>query len=232
MKYEHNLVKQSKSNTKCIYSYINSKTKIKNTIRAIRDINRNVTTNDIAKAHPRVLKEFSQSLCKPLELMFNQSFESSTLPNLWLHANITPLHKKNDILESANYRPISLTFIICKVMESVVRDEIMKHLNNSDLILVHQHGTVNKKNCCTNLLETLDIVSEAFDNNILVEIIFLDFAKAFDTALHERLCIKLAGYGIIVDLLNWCRAFLKNWLQRVVLGENISKWTNNISGVP
>nr|XP_047127770.1 uncharacterized protein LOC124808622 [Hydra vulgaris] len=167
MEYEHNLVKQSKSNTKCIYSYINSKTKIKNTIRAIRDINSDITTNGkticntlntffssvfiienskniplfekktflscpypklekllietkliknklntnkttgVDKVYTRVLKECLQSLFKPLESMFNQSFESATPPNLWLHANITPLHIKDDILEPANYIPIS-----------------------------------------------------------------------------------------------------------------------------
>ncbi|XP_065683353.1 uncharacterized protein LOC136096123 [Hydra vulgaris] len=116
-------------------------------------------------------------------------------------------------------------------MDSIVRDKIMKYLNNSNLISVHQHGFMNKKKCCTNLLETLDIVSKAFDNNIPVEIIFLDFAKAFDIVPHERLCIKLASYGIIGDLLNWCKAFLKNRLPRVVLGENISEWTNVISGI-
>ncbi|XP_047141138.1 uncharacterized protein LOC124816140 [Hydra vulgaris] len=101
-------------------------------------------------------------------------------------------------------------------------DSSLYYCENMVKSLKHASNLVNsKKFILYKKYIFIKIVSKTFDNNIPVDIIFLDFAEAFDTVLHEILCIKLAGYGTIGDLLNWCKAFLKNRLQRVVLRENI-----------
>ncbi|XP_065658032.1 uncharacterized protein LOC136082549 [Hydra vulgaris] len=109
------------------------------------------------KVHPLVLNSCAESLSKPLCIIFNRSLELGTLPELWLEANITPLFKKGERLKTNNYRPISLTSIVCKLMESFVRDTIMKHFIDNNLITKDQHGFIKTKSCITNLLETLDV---------------------------------------------------------------------------
>ena len=106
----------------------------------------------IDKVQPKVLKMCSNSLCVPLSLIFNESYVSGIVPDLWRKANIVPLFKKSCKLEPSNYRPISLTSIVCKVMERIIRDEIMNYLLQHNLIVKQQHGFVSNKNCYTNLL--------------------------------------------------------------------------------
>jgi len=108
----------------------------------------------------------------------------------------------------------------------------MQHLLVNNLIINEQHGFVPNKSCCTNLLETMDLITQAIDDDFPVDILFLDFAKAFDTVVHTRLSKKLIKYGFVDGLLAWLMAFLSNRFQRVILGENISEWIKVLSGVP
>ncbi len=182
--------------------------------------------------HPKVLKPCSAVLAKPLSIIFEKSFETGKLPEIWLKANIIPLFKKGNKLDPTNYRPISLTSIVCKIMEKIIRDEIMNYLVINNLIISQQHGFVNNKSCITNLLETLDLITKALADGFDIDVLFMDFAKAFDSVAHIRLLVKLEAHGIRNKLLEWCKGFLTNRLQRVVLGEHVSDWKNVLSGVP
>ncbi|XP_065678462.1 uncharacterized protein LOC136093401 [Hydra vulgaris] len=86
------------------------------------------------RVHPKVLKECKSTLAKPISLLFNKSFETGKLPKLWLCANIVPLFKNGDKLNPCNYRPVSLTSVVCKVMEKIIKDKMMKHLVKNKLI--------------------------------------------------------------------------------------------------
>jgi hypothetical protein len=117
-------------------------------------------------------------------------------------------------------------------MENIIRDTLLQHFLANGLITSAQHGFLPKKSCITNLLETMDILTQAIEDGYPIDIIFLDFAKAFDTVAHSRLILKLSSYGIVDRLLNWIKAFLGDRFQRVVLGDNISEWIRVLSGVP
>nr|XP_047146125.1 uncharacterized protein LOC124818997 [Hydra vulgaris] len=117
-------------------------------------------------------------------------------------------------------------------MESIVKDTIMNHLNKNKLLIPEQHGFIKSKNCVINLLETLDIITEAINCGKCVDVAFLDFSKAFDSVPHSRLLLKLKSFGIVGKLLQWCKAFLANRKQRVVLGLFESEWETVRSGVP
>ena len=106
------------------------------------------------------------------------------------------------------------------------------HLSQNNLLTISQHGFVNRKSCTTNLLETLDILTEALNRGFSAVLVFLDFAKAFYRVLHELLLIKLEGYGFTGKLLEWCRSFLVGRKQRVVMDNNTAEWVDLISGVP
>ena len=114
----------------------------------------------------------------------------------------------------------------------VVRNVIVNHLCDNKLLSIHQHGFVNRKSCATNLLETLDIITEALNRGFSAVLVLLDFSKAFDRVLHELLLIKLKSYGFNDELLNWCTSFLTGRKQRVVLGDSVADYVDVISGVP
>ena len=84
----------------------------------------------------------------------------------------------------------------------------------------------------TNLLETLDIITDAVNRGKSVDLVLLDFAKAFDKVSHEKLLLKLEAYGIDNILVKWVRGFLSGRRQRVVIGDNSSEWVEVISSVP
>ena len=179
-----------------------------------------------------VLKECSTAFASPLAILFNRSFVEGILPSAWLEANVKPLFKKGSRLDPSNYRPISLTSIVCKVMETIIRDSLLFHLVESQLISKQQHGFVPKKSCTTNLLETIDFVTLNMSKKRPVDIVFLDFSKAFDKVSHRSLLYKLEAYGIQGRALTWIKAFLSKRRQRVILGNSFSEWSDVLSGVP
>jgi hypothetical protein len=125
------------------------------------------------------------------------------VPIKWKEANISPIFKKGNRLVAANYRPVSLTLVVCKLLEGIIRDRFMDYLVNNKLISKDQHGFVKKKACVTNLLETLDFISSKLAVGECIDVIFLDFLKAFDMVLHRKLLKKLNGYGVNGSLLDW-----------------------------
>ena len=182
--------------------------------------------------HPRVLKEASSSLCTPLSIIFNKSISEGELPATWKIANVHAILKKGDKTLPSNYRPISLTSIIGKTLESIVRDEIVNHMTTKGLFCDAQHGFVPGRSCATQLLIVLEHWTKALDQGLPVDTIYLDFRKAFDSVPHQRLLLKLENYGIRGPLLQWIRAFLTGRQQRVVLNDSYSSWTDVLSGIP
>ncbi|CAF0936635.1 unnamed protein product [Brachionus calyciflorus] len=166
---------------------------------------------------PVLLNECAECFKTPISLIFKKSFNCSLLPSAWRNANITPIFKKGQRNVASNYRPISLTSIICKVMEKLIKNSMVEFLENEKLISSHQHGFVKFKSCITNLLECLDIITECINRGFAKDILFIDFLKAFDLVPHEELFVKLEAFGFNGKTLNWLKAFLSDRKQRVVL---------------
>lgn len=181
---------------------------------------------------PYVLRECAEAFATPLLIIFERSMEEGVVPSSWREANVTPIFKKGSRLDPSNYRPVSLTSVVCKVLESIVRDEIMYHLVKNKLISVEQHGFIPRKACVTNLLETVDFATTNLSNKTPTDIVFLDFSKAFDKVSHRRLLTKLHTYGVRGQIYSWIAAFLSNRKQRVVLADAESQWVDVLSGVP
>jgi hypothetical protein len=117
-------------------------------------------------------------------------------------------------------------------MESVIRDEMMSHLLSNNLLNASQHGFLPGKSCTTNLLEFMESVTREVDAGKPVDVVFLDFTKAFDKVPRERLLEKLRAHGIRGRALNWIRNWLTGRKQRVVLNGKCSTWAEVLSGVP
>ena len=200
-------------------------------LKALKDLNPNKTPGPDG-LHPKVLKEVAESICDPVYYIFLRSLETSEVPDFWELANITALFKGGDRSDPSNYRPVSLTSVLCKTLEKIIREEIVNHIDTEGILSENQHGFTNGRSCLTNLLETFNDWFEMFDNGHPVDTVFLDFRKAFDRVPHARLLFKLRKIGITGQLLSWIECFLKNRKQRVVLNKTESSWKPVVSGVP
>ena len=182
--------------------------------------------------HPRVLKETADAICIPLAIIFNKSLNEGKIPQAWKEAHITALHKKHSKKKAENYRPISLTSICCKILESIIRDKIIDYMITNKLFADQQHGFVPNRSCMTQLLCVIEDWTKWIDEENCIDTIFLDFQKVFDSVTHEHLLSKLKAYGILGKYHSWIRDFLSNRRQRVIVGNEKSEWEPVKSGIP
>lgn len=182
--------------------------------------------------HPKLLLESINEIKEPLAVLFNKSIDEGKVPDQWRLANVIPIHKKGLKSKPENYRPISLTSVASKLLEKIVRDKIMAHMENNNLFTKHQHGFRAGYSCVTQLIDVCDKWTEELDNKNNIDVIYLDFQKAFDSVPHKRLIKKLQGYGIEGNILKWIEDFLSQRKQRVVVGGSQSEWSNVTSGIP
>jgi len=184
------------------------------------------------KIGPQLLLELAGEVAKPLAMVMRRSLNEGKVPQDWKTANVSPIFKKGTKSSPSNYRPVSLTSVCCKLMESIVKDEVVRHLERHKLIKPSQHGFMRGKSCTSNLLSFLEKMTAAVDRGEPVDVVFLDFAKAFDKVPTERLIKKVRAHGISGRVLNWISAWLRGRKQRVVLNGNASDWAAVLSGVP
>ena len=198
---------------------------------ALRTLNVNKSSGPDG-LHPRVLKELATVLSYPLKLLFDKTIAQGKLPSQWKVAEVRPIFKKGNKTSPGNYRPVSLTPIICKIFEKFIKDSIFKHLTVNNLLSDDQYGFCGGRSCTTQLLNTINDWFSYLDKNIPVDAVYLDFRKAFDTVPHERLLNKLHGYGVRGQLLDWIRDFLKDRSQYVTINDKSSSKIPVTSGVP
>ena len=184
------------------------------------------------KISNRVLKELHAQLAPPMTALFNQSLTTGSIPTDWSNALITPVYKKGNVHIAANYCPVSLTCVACKLLEHIVCSHILTFLEEHSLLTPLQHGFRKAHSCETQLLITIDDFFSAYDNNIQTDVGVLDFSRAFDTVPHERLIGKLAHYGVQGQVNSWIRAFLTNRQMQVVVDGEFSSSAPVVSGVP
>ena len=181
----------------------------------------------------KFLADHADILALPLVMIFNRSMDAGQVPSDWREANVTPIYKnKGAKSKPENYRPISLTSIPCKIMESIIRDKLVTYLTRNQLIKNSQHGFMARRSCATNLLEFLERCTRISDEGDPLDIVYLDFAKAFDKVPHQRLLNKMRALGIDGNILRWTKEWLRNRQQRTVLNGSFSDWLEVLSGVP
>ena len=182
--------------------------------------------------HPRILKEASSQVAQPLTMLFQKSLNTGILPKEWKLGTVVPIFKKGNRQDPGNYRPVSLTAVPCKILETLIRDCLMTHLMTEGLLHSDQHGFRPRKSCSSQLLEVLQDWSCSVEHGESVDVLYLDFRKAFDAVPHQRLLRKVESYGISGSLKRWIAAFLQDRSQQVVVRGHSSQWTSVSSGVP
>ena len=157
---------------------------------------------------PRLLKEGAEQLANPLAALFNKSLADGLLPNDWVSANITPVFKKGNKHHVCNYRPISLTCILVKVLERIIFNKLYSLLESHQVLCNAQFGFRKKRSTTSLLLSAVNDWAFNLNAKLSIHCVFLDFAKAFDSVPHQRLLLKLKAYGINGSMLKWFSSFL------------------------
>ena len=145
-------------------------------------------------------------------------------------ANVIALHKKGSKKNALNYRPVSLTCILCKIYEQFIKSHVLSLIERK--ISADQHGFVYQKSCLSNILETIDTIVDMLEEGHPVDVFYFDFCKAFDSVPHYRLLTKLENYGITGSTLKIIENFLKDRTMRTVVRGNFSSLKKVLSGVP
>jgi hypothetical protein len=199
--------------------------------KLLRDLNPNKASgpDDIS---PKILKLAAEELAPALSIIFQKSLDTGEIPSSWLRANITPLFKKGDRTSASNYRPVSLTCICSKLLEHIIHSSVMAHFEKYCILTEKQHGFRSKHSCESQLILTTHDLATCLNKKSQIDLVIMDFAKAFDSVPHNRLLFKLKRYGIQTNTHTWISNFLKHREQRVVVGGEHSAWTEVVSGVP
>ena len=183
--------------------------------------------------HGRILKQCAVSLARPLSLMFKTSFNSGIVPGDWKVANVVPVFKKGSKNNIENYRPISLTSLVMKTFERILKDELL--IRTSYLLDERQHGFLNLRSCTTNMVNFTDSVVLSINDTktLSTDVVYFDFSKAFDSVNHDLILKKLKEiYGIEGRFLKFIKNYLCEREQSVVIENCKSSSKPVLSGVP
>ena len=181
-----------------------------------------------------MLKETSNETTKAMTLLFKASLTQSDILDTWREALISPLFKgeKKDRNKAENYRPLCLTSISCKVLVHILHSNIMKHLENNNILTDLQHDFRKHRSCETQLIKTVNDLAKSMNHGEKIDSILLDFSTAFDKVCYRKLLLKLEHYGIRGRNLQWIKKFLENRTQKVAVVGVTSSVSAITSGVP
>ena len=184
------------------------------------------------KVWTKILHDLAEVLAGPLAVIYTRLLEEKTVPDIWLKSLVCPIFKKGTKSDPGNYRPVSLTCVVGKVMESILVDALIAHMVTNKLLRASQHGFHPGKSTVTCMLEYLETLTRWLDEGWSFDVLYCDFAKAFDKVPWERLLGKMEGIGVSGDLLGWVRVWLTGGRQQcVVLNGQQSGWREIVSGV-
>lgn len=182
--------------------------------------------------HPLFLKTVADCIAAPVCQLFRHSLQAGRLPVAWKLGTVKPIYKGGDRHDPANYRPICLTSVLCKLMERILKRALHLHFENLNIISSAQHGFRRAHSCTSNLLVAREKWAKLLDAGKRLDVVFVDFSKAFDKVPHERLLFKLQGTGVSGNVLSWIADFLAGRTMRVKVNEAYSAPVLMTSGVP
>lgn len=179
---------------------------------------------------PSVFRFCSDILEYPLTRLFNRSLAAGIFPDVFKKTLIVPIHKKGPVNDVRNYRPIAILPAIAKIFEKVVFDSIRSvALHN---LTPKQHGFVRGRSSATNLMAFQTDIFDAFAEHKQVDVLELDFEKAFDRVNHSLLKKKLEACGVTGQMLHWLCSYLCDRSLQVRFNGALSNVFVASTGVP
>ena len=182
---------------------------------------------------PKLIKTIGYHLVKPLTLLFNRSLQLGQVPQQWKMANVSAIFKnKGNNNDPTNYRPISITSCLGKILEKIIFKYLYNYLEVHEILTKYQSGFRPNDSTTNQLLEIYHIILENLDKGKDIKFIFCDVSKAFDKVWHRGLLHKLKKYGINGNLHKWFESYVCNRRQRVINEGSRSTWMTTTAGVP
>ena len=166
---------------------------------------------------PCLLKKSKMNIARMLILIYKSSFETGEIPDILKLALVSPIHKGGSRADPAQYRPISLTSHIIKVLERMLRKDMIGYLEYNDKMDNNQHGSRGKRSCVSQLLEHHLEILEMLERGENVDLIYLDLAKAFDKCGIDLLLHKVKALGITDKVGRWIHSILTGRKQHIVV---------------
>ena len=182
--------------------------------------------------HPRILKQLAPTIAPILQIIFPKSLNTGKVPSDWKQANVSPIFKKGERYNAANYQPVSLTCIRSKLLEHIVTKHLISYLDENKILYDLQHSFRSKRSTELQLVAFTQDILKNLKAGKQTDVIITDFAKAFDKVSHWRLAIKLKNYGVTGQVHKWIVDFLYQRSQHVVCNGDQSGWAPVLSGVP
>ena len=174
--------------------------------------------------HPWVLRELAGVIAELLLAVYQRSWIAGEVPEDWRLVSVIPIYKKGCKEDLGNYRPVSLTLVPGKVMEQIILGEITRHVLGIQEIRPSQHRFMRCRLCLTNLITFYNWVTRLVDKGKAVDVVYLDFSKAFDTVSHSILLGKLAACDLDMYTLLWVRKWPEGCAQWVVVNGVKYSW--------
>ena len=179
-----------------------------------------------------LLKNCRDELALPLCLIWRASLDSGIIPQITKTSVITPIFKDGDKLKPKNYRPVALTSHLIKTFEKVLRNAIVKHIEDNNLLNPNQHGFRSGHSCLSQLVHHYDQITQHMEDGKNIDVIYLDFAKAFDKLDFTITLQKVYDLGITGKIHRWIMNFLTGREQAVAVNGVKSCNQGVLSGVP
>ena len=199
--------------------------------QAIKDLKPNAAAGPDG-IPPILLQKCCKEICLPLHIIFKNSLNTGEVPGFLKDAIVVPIHKGGLRSDPKNYRPISLLSLLLKVFEKVICKQIVIHLEENDLMNSNQHGFRKFRSCLSQLIEHYDFILEQICSGNSVDVVYLDYSKAFDVVDHHILLRKLRKVGISGKIGKWIHNYITKRTQKVTINGKFSREETVGSGVP
>ena len=179
-----------------------------------------------------ILKLGGEAMTPFLARLLEITMNNGTLSGDWKKATVIPIHKGDDRSLVTNYRPVSLTSVVCKQMEHVIASCLRQMWDKNDWLYEGQRGFRPGYSCESQVITVFQDIADSLDNGERIDTIIIDFSKAFDLVPHGRLLTKIANSGVDSRVVEWIRKFLLGRTQRVKVGGHLSEEVRVTSGIP
>ena len=175
----------------------------------------------------RILKHCATIIIKPLSHICNSSLTKGIFPDRCKYDLVMPIYKKGERADRSNYRPISLILSLSKVLEILMHNRLIQHLNSNNIIAPEQYGFRKGKNIDNAIFSLTTTIANALNKKQVIAGLFCDLSKAFDSVNHSILLQKLSYYGVRNTCHSWFKSYLNNRQQKVIIATNERKHTSN-----
>ena len=203
----------------------------KEVLQAIMKL-KNSKSTGIDDIDTRIIKLVAKDILPALTHVINLSISHSEFPSIWKQSKVVPLLKKGDTLSPKNYRPVALLPIFSKILERVIFNQLVKYLDENNLVNPNHHGSRQGHSTATALIQMYDQWVEEIEDGCLVGVMMIDLSAAFDMVDHPLLLEKLKLFGLEDRALSWIRSYLADRTQSVYVDGCLSPPLDIVCGVP